>query len=296
MDKLIKFDQTAITDLLVSILIIVLLWLVRRMFLRYVIDKFDTVETRYKWQKSSNYIVVLIGLIIIVPFWLGSLTSLGTFLGLITAGIAIALKDLLVNLVGWLFILIRKPFKVGDRIEIGKVKGDVIDLRIFQFSIMEIGGWVNAEQSTGRIIHVPNGVVFTEPQANYTIGFEYIWEEIPILLTFESDWQKAKKVLQVVLERNALHLSDDAEKQIKEAAKKYMIYYKKLTPIVYTSIKDSGVELTMRFLCHPRKRRFTEELIFEDILKEFAKYDDIDLAYPTTRYYNNKTEGKVGKK
>ena len=295
MEKFLTFNKAIISDLIISLLIIAVLWLIRRIFIKYIVQKFDTVNIRYKWQKSSYYIVVLIGLIIIVPLWFGALSSLGTFLGIITAGVAIALKDLLVNFVGWFFILIRKPFMVGDRIQIGDLKGDVIDLRLFQFSVMEVGAWVNAEQSTGRIVHIPNGIVFVQPQANYTIGFKYIWDEIPILVTFESDWQKAKKVLQQVLERNALHMSDDAENQIKEAAKTYMIYYNKLTPIVYTSIKDSGVELTMRFLCNPRSRRNTEEKIFEDVLLEFAKCSDIDFAYPTQRFYNNQDEGKPGK-
>ncbi|MFH0736755.1 MAG: mechanosensitive ion channel domain-containing protein [bacterium] len=295
MEKFLIFDKTIISDLILSLLIISILWLIRRIFIKYIVQKFDTVDLRYKWQKASYYIVVLIGLIIIVPLWFGALSSLGTFLGIITAGVAIALKDLLVNFVGWFFILIRKPFQVGDRIQIGDLKGDVIDLRLFQFSVMEVGGWVYAEQSTGRIVHIPNGIVFIQPQANYTIGFKYIWDEIPILVTFESDWKKAKNILQQVLERNALHMSDDAENQIKEAAKTYMIYYNKLTPIVYTSIKDSGVELTMRFLCNPRSRRNTEEEIFEDVLQEFAKCSDIDFAYPTQRFYNNQNEGKPGK-
>jgi small-conductance mechanosensitive channel len=221
---------------------------------------------------------------------------MGTFLGLLSAGIAIALKDPLVNMVAWGFILIRQPFKVGDRIQIGKVSGDVIDIRLFQFSIIEIGNWVDAEQSTGRIIHIPNGVVFTEPQANYTAEFQYIWNEIPVLITFESDWKKAKQILTDIINHHGVMLSNEAEKQLIEAAKKFLIFYSKLTPIVYTSVKDSGVMLTLRYMCNPRERRSIEEKIWEDILIEFAKHTDIDFAYPTQRFYNNSTEGKAGTK
>lgn len=218
--------------------------------------------------------------------WLELFGSMGTFLGLLSAGVAIALKDPLVNMVSWAFILIRQPFKVGDRIQVGKIAGDVIDIRLFQFSLMEIGNWVDAEQSTGRIVHIPNGMVFTEPQANYTAGFQYIWNEIPVLVTFESDWKKAKSILTDVVNHHGDVLSDEAEKQIKEAAKQFLIFYSKLTPIVYTSVKDSGVMLTLRYMCDPRKRRIIEEEIWEDILTRFSKYDDIDLAYPTQRFYN----------
>ena len=169
-----------------------------------------------------------------------------------------------------------------------------IDLRLFQFSVIEVGNWVDADQSTGRIIHIPNGFVFTEPQASYTAGFQYIWHEIPVLLTFESNWKKAKKILSDIVNHHGVMLSNEAEKQIKEAAKKFLIFYSKLTPIVYTNVKDSGVLLTMRYMCDPRERRSIQEKIWEDVLNKFSECDDIDFAYPTQRFYNNVSEGKVG--
>lgn len=215
---------------------------------------------------------------------------------MLSAGIAIALKDPIVNLVGWAFIMIRKPFEVGDRIEIDNVAGDVIDVRIFQFTIMEIGNWVDADQSTGRMVHVPNGKVFTDVQANFSTGFNYIWNELGVLVTFESDWKKAKEILTKIINHNAENLTSEVQKKIKETSRKYMIFYSVLTPTVYTSVKDIGVMLTMRYLCDVRKRRSTAQQIWEDILIEFAKHDDISFAYPTTRYYNNLTEGKPGTK
>lgn len=289
-------DKTIISKLVISFLIIIALWLTRKILIKLFLDKLDDVSIRYKWKKLILYLKVFLGLILIVPIWFGAFDSLGTYFGLLSAGIAISLKELIVNFVGWIFIVIRKPFKVGDRIQIGENKGDVIDLRIFQFSIMEIGGWVHSEQSTGRIIHLPNGIVFVQPQANYTVGFNYIWLEIPVLITFESNWKKAKKILHEVLDRNVLYLSPDAEKQIKEAAKQYMIHYNNLSPNIYTSVKDSGVDLTLRFICDPRKKREMEETIWEDILNQFSICTDIDFAYPTQRFYNNMNEGKPGNK
>ncbi|MGK9476856.1 hypothetical protein [Melioribacter sp. OK-6-Me] len=149
---------------------------------------------------------------------------------------------------------------------------------------MEVGNWVDAEQSTGRIIHIPNSVVFTTPQANYATGFEYIWNKIPVLVTFESN------------KKNTEHFSESAERQIKEAAKKYLIYYTKLTPIVYVSVKDSGIMLSMRYLTRTRQRRASENDIWQAVLEQFALHDDIDFAYPTQRFYNNLLEGKAGTK
>jgi small-conductance mechanosensitive channel len=236
---------------------------------------------------------VAIGVVVVSRIWFAGLGAVTTYLGLLSAGLAIALKDLVADLAGWAFILWRRPFEVGERIQIGDHAGDVIDLRIFQFSLLEIGNWVDADQSTGRILHVPNGRVITDVLANYSRGFQYIWDEQPVLVTFESDWRTAKALLAEVASRHAAHVTGEAARQLEEASRKFMIVYSKLTPIVYTSVKDSGVLLTMRYLCEARKRRAVAEAIWEDVLTEFARRDDIDFAYPTTRFYANPQEGKT---
>jgi small-conductance mechanosensitive channel len=248
--------------------------------------KTANVKTRYTWRRSLSFITTLFGFILIAAVWLPAFKQFGAFLGLLSAGVAIALKDPLTNLAGWFFIVVRKPFAVGDRVQIGQHAGDVIDIRLFQFTILEIGNWVEADQSTGRLIHMPNGKVFLEPQANYSTGFEYIWHEIPVLVTFESNWKKTKILLHEIVTKHAEHLSASAGKEIFEASKNYMIYYKNLNPIVYTKVKDSGVQFTMRYLCNPRKRRGTENDIWEEVLTQFENHSDINLAYPTTRFYN----------
>ena len=212
----------------------------------------------------------------------------------IAAGLAIALKDPLTNLVGWIFILWRRPFVVGDRIQIGQHAGDVIDQRIFQFTLLEIGNWVAADQSTGRVIHNPNGKVFTEALANYTTGFEYIWNEIPVRVTFESQWENAKDILQEIADRHAAHLSQEAADRIRLAARRFMIMYSKLTPIVYTRVEEDGVLLTVRYMCDPRKRRSSEHAIWEDVLRAFAEQPDIEFAYPTQRFYHRWVETQQG--
>ena len=274
--------------LLISLILWVLYFLINWLVWR----RTEDVRTRYRWKKTSGYILIILGLFIIIRLWFRGFESLATYLGLLSAGLAIALRDLVSDLAGWLFIIGRRPFSVGDRIQIGNFAGDVIDIRAFQFTLMEIGNWVDADQSTGRVIHIPNGMILREVLANYSKGFYYIWNEIPVLITFESDWQKAKKILQKIAEQDSERLSKAAEKRIKEASKKYMILYSKLTPIVYTSVKESGVLLTIRYLCEPQSRRGSEQKIWEDILKEFALQKDIQLAYPTQRFYNYRLEKK----
>ncbi len=275
-----------------SLVIALVLRILYSLVIKIVWRRTENVRTRYTWRKTSGYVVIVLGVFLIGRLWFSGFQSIATYLGLLSAGIAIALKDVVSNFAGWLFIISRRPFSVGDRIQIGNYAGDVIDTRVFQFTLLEIGNWVNADQSTGRIIHIPNGMVLSEVLANYSKGFQYIWNEILVLITFESNWKKTKKILQKIADKNAEHLSKAAEKRVKEASKKFMILYSKLTPIVYTSVQDSGVLLTIRYLCEPQRRRDSEQEIWEDILKEFARNNDIDFAYPTQRFYNHQLEGK----
>lgn len=278
------------TRLISSLIIIVLLWLLRLLIVQLIDRRITDIRVRYRWRKQSTYWTVFLSVVLVSPLWLAGLQSLVTFLGLISAGLVIALQAPLTDLGGWLFILWRRPFEVGDRIQIGEHAGDVVDVRIFQFTLLEIGNWVQADQSTGRILHIPNKKIFSETLANYNKGLGYIWHEIEVLVTFESDWQKAKAILEEIANRNAANLSQDAAERLRLAARRFLIVYPTLTPIVYTKVKASGIELALRYLTDPQRRRSTEQIIWEDILKAFDEHSDIEFAYPTQRFYHRTLE------
>jgi small-conductance mechanosensitive channel len=279
-------DPAAQQKLLISVLIVAALWLVQRLLHASVTERIQSLERRYQWQKALGYTFTTLGVLTVSLVWVEGVQYAATYLGLVSAGLAIALKDPITNIVAWVFILWRKPFEVGDRIEIGQYAGDVVDQRIFQFSLMEIGNWVDSDQSTGRILHIPNGMIFTSGVANYTHGPDYIWNEIPVLVTFESDWEKAKRLLQEIVDAHDVSKNEETTREFEAATRKFLLKYNKLTPIVYTNVLDSGVLLTIRYLCKPRQRRGTAESIWEATLRSFAKHPDIDLAYPTTRFYS----------
>jgi small-conductance mechanosensitive channel len=276
-----------------TFLALLVFWLFKQVLLSLLLRGRE-VQAQYRVRKTTTYIIWLLAFLVVGRIWFTGFQALSTYLGLLSAGLAIALQTPLVNLAGWAFILWRQPFKVGDRIQLGEHRGDVIDQRIFMFSLMEIGNWVDADQSTGRIIHIPNGKVFTDVLANYAQGFQYIWNEIPVLVTFESDWRKAKELLMELAREHGAAITGTAQQRLRESAKKFMIFYKTLTPTVYTSVKDCGVMLTIRYLCEPRRRRGSEQELWEGILDAFGRHEDIDFAYPTQRFYHNDREGKPG--
>lgn len=280
------------TQIVESVIIIAVILLIRWISLRIVNKRVNEPGARYSWRKNIGYTATFIGFLLVGRVWFEGMGSLATFLGLLSAGLAIALKDPVVDMAAWIFVMWRKPFVVGDRVEVGNLKGDVIDIRLFKFSILEIGNWVHADQSTGRVIHIPNHLIFRDSIANYTSDFDFIWHEIEVVVTFESDWRKSKKLLEKLCNDHLEDFVKDAEEQIRRASRSYLIRYNYLTPIVYTEVVGIGVKLTLRYLSHARRRRSTSQAIWEDILDTFAKHDDIDFAYDTIRIYQNQIEGK----
>ena len=271
--------------LLYSVFIVLVLMSLRGLFLLILRKRIKDSTRLYHWRRIVVYCTAALMIILIGHVWFPGMKSLATFFGLVGAGLAVAMHDSIANVAGWAFIMSLRPMEVGDRIEIGGVSGDVIDIRLFQFSVIEIKNWIDAEQSTGRIIHIPNSKVLREPLANYETGFKYLWHEIPVLITFESNWEKAKEILEQISRDVAEPLSEGAAEEIRQASRKYLIFFNKLTPIVYLTVRDSGVLLTIRYITQVRKRRGTENNIWTAILTEFDKHPDVELAYPTTRFY-----------
>ncbi|MBX3229956.1 MAG: mechanosensitive ion channel family protein [Labilithrix sp.] len=268
--------------------------LVGRLTRRVIARTVDDSASRFQMTRVAGYVVGLATTILIARIWTQGIAGVATYLGLLSAGLAIALQDPLANIAGWLYIIVRRPFRVGDRIEVGKDRGDVIDIRPFRFLVLEVGNWVHADQSTGRVLHIPNGSVFKHTIANYDEAFGYIWNEMELTITFESDWRAAKKALEGILEEKAEKLDAQVRQRIDAAAQLRHIKFPKPTPVVWTSVVENGVRLTMRYLCQPRARRNSTAAIWESVLDAFGSLPNVAFAYPTTRRFDNIAEGKAG--
>jgi small-conductance mechanosensitive channel len=266
-----------------TLIIVFAIWLIRRWVLAIATRRIGDLRKIYNFRRRSASLATILGLIIIGLLWMENARQMITYLGLLSAGVAIALKEPLTNLVGWAYIGWQKPFKIGDRIQIGTYAGDVIDINLFQISLMEIGNWVAADQSTGRIVHIPNSQIFLQPQVNATEEFEYLWNEIPITITYESDWEQAKEILLTITAENA-----PQEKEVRAALdnrkdSKYLYFYHHISPIIYSSIADVGITLTIRYMCGSRQRRSSAAKIQEEALTAFTAHPKIEFAYPTHR-------------
>ncbi|MFN8008670.1 MAG: mechanosensitive ion channel family protein [Terriglobia bacterium] len=207
----------------------------------------------------------------------GSVTAV---IGLAGAGLAIALQDPIVSLAGWFLIVGKYGISVGDRIEINQVKGDVLDIGLLRLAILEVGNWVGAEQSTGRVVFFPNSFILKHHYYNYSTGNSYIWDEIKITLTYDSDWMNAKKRIEEIALNVSREFIEEAQEKSDEIAKRFHINLGTITPIVYVSIGERGVDLLLRYLTAIRKRRMTNDQISREILSALEADPTFVLAPP----------------
>ena len=284
------FENPVVNKLYKSLLILCFVY-IALFFVRRAINSLKIeITKRHQYRKSASYVATLIYIIILIPIWAGSSSQWATVLSVMGAGIALALHEVLLNMAGWLYIVVRRPYRAGDRIELGSVRGDVIDIQLFQTTLLEIGNWVDGDQSTGRVVQCPHGQIFRNPLYNYTKGFEYIWNEQSIMVTFESNWNKAKEILLQCGEEESQEIQQKVQKKIDRMAREYLIYYRRFTPIVYSKIEESGVKLTLRYLTDAKSRRACEDNISRKMLDQIRLAPDIEFAYPTYRIYKRGEE------
>ena len=270
--------QKILISLVIILGTIVLVKVGQRVALRYIEDP----SRRYRTAKLLGRLGSLVALFAIIALWSPRGRDVLTLLTVIGAGLAIAMREALLSFAGWMNIALRTPYTQGDRIQVNDVRGDVIDIRLIHTTLMEVGGWVEAEQSSGRIVHIPNSWIFQHPLYNYTRGFGFIWNEYALTLTFRSDWQAARDIMLSFAQESAAIVEQQAAQQIRRMSREYLIHYSILTPFVYVKIVPNGIRLSLRYLCEVRKRRGTEHALTLSILAAFEEHGGIELAYPTT--------------
>jgi small-conductance mechanosensitive channel len=276
----ISFADPVTQRLLTSVVLVLVAIVVTRLIRRATLLMPDPAK-RYKSSKLTGRIVAITTIVWLALIWSPGAGGIVTILTIVGAGLAIAMREVLLSLVAWVVITFRHLYDPGDRIEVNGVRGDVVDVRLLHSTLMEVGGWVDADQSSGRIVHVPNNWIFQHAAFSYTHGFPYIWNEIVITVTFRSNWQEVRKLM--------LRLAGDAsevdsqglKRDLSTLSREYLVHYNVLTPFVYTRVVENGVRLTLRYLCEARKRRGTEHELTTALLEEVARMPDVEFAYPS---------------
>ncbi|MBU0957505.1 MAG: mechanosensitive ion channel family protein [Nanoarchaeota archaeon] len=259
------FIRTIITIIIAIVVFNIIIALIKKALLKKAKSK-RQISNIQIFSKVLTIVFALIVVLIAVFTYAGSWGGLGLSLGLFSAALGWALQKPITGIAAWIMIVIRRPFEIGDRVIIGTVRGDVVNISLTHIYLKEIGGIVAGEENSGRTIMVPNSILFEQNIINYTLDNDYILGEVITTITYGSDIDEAIK-----LSKKA------AEKITKEIIEKY-----NKEPYVRTYFQPSGMNIHLRFLAESRKLQETTSEVTQEIFRLIKKSKDVKIAYPHT--------------
>jgi small-conductance mechanosensitive channel len=233
-------------------------------------QRFGKADSRYKVRKFvvfTGYLSILLFLTILFEDRLGRLSFA---LGVAGAGVAVALQDVLASIAGAFSIGFSKLYAVGDRVQIGDIRGDVIDIGLLRTTLMETGNWVSKDLYNGRIVRIPNSAVLKGSVFNYSQGFQFIWDEIKVLFTTDSDCLLAKEVLLRVAKEAVGEYLVEAQTSWKIVSDNFRSANPPLEPTVALAVNGGSLEFGVSYVVDYTKRTAMQDRLFTNIVQEVA--------------------------
>jgi small-conductance mechanosensitive channel len=230
-------------------------------------------DTRYRVRKLITFAGYLAGILFITIVFSDQLGHLTVAFGVAGAGVAFALQEVIASIGGWVEISLGRFYQIGDRVQVGGIMGDVIDIGVLRTTLMECGQWVNADLYNGRIVRIANSFVFKEPVFNYSAHFPFLWDEITVPVKYGSDHRLAREILQRVADEVVGDYATHARAAWKGVVERYMIEDERVEPTVTVIANDNWMEFTVRYVVDYKRRRITKDQIFTRILEEFDRTD-----------------------
>ena len=235
---------------------------------RFLKRKIENVSIRYKSQKGIEVLGYFVLAFVTILYFTGSIKDFTLTLGLLSAGLAFTLQELILSIAGSVYIFIVKVYAPGDRIEINGIKGDVIDVDSIYTTMMEIGQWVESDNYTGRIVKLSNAFVFKGPVYNYSKDFPFIWDEFNLPIRYGSDIELAKSIIIEIATNILSEYTQASRERWTEVVSKYYIEDAMVEPTLAITLTDNWVKFNLRYIVDYKKRRFTKHLLHDAIRKE----------------------------
>lgn len=270
------------------LLFFTVLYILRRFILNRLYKRLKQSEHWYVTQKIASWLNNLILFIAFMFIFGRNLTGLSTTLGLAGAGVTYALREVIVSIAGWVAIMFGDFFETGDRVLLGGITGDVVDIGVLRTTLMEVGEWVGGDQYTGRIVRVSNSYIFSSPVYNYAADFKFLWDEIMVPLRFNSNMNLAKTILLEVGHKHTTEYRTEAQNAWLNMKRRYKLENASLDNQVFLTFNDNWVEINLRYVVDYRQRRGVKDKLFSDILQRFKEESEsIELASETIEIITN---------
>lgn len=280
-------NETYISLILSTAIVLILFTFFKKIGRRTIRKKIEG-RKEYFINQAIQIVLNVTEVIFLLFIWNDYIQNLMTLISVTSAAMTIALREIILNFFCGIYIKVKKPFQVEDRIEVKDIRGDVMNISSLNFEVLEISTDEKHGQSTGVIVTFPNSIVFSEPVRNINKGFKYIWDELTVKVTMDCDLVKNKQELYKIVNNIEVikNIPKKMKAQINDINTTNRVYFNKYDPTIYTKIVDDHIELTIRYLMHPKKGRFVESVIWNKVLESY-KEGRIDLFPGMTKESKN---------
>ncbi|KYG80752.1 mechanosensitive ion channel family protein [Roseivirga echinicomitans] len=260
-------NNPTISNLVLIFLGITVIWILIKFIQNKFIGKIKAADNRHRTKKLTSFIGYFLTVILIITVYSDSLGGFGVALGVAGAGIAFALQEVITSVAGWLAIVFGNFYKTGDRVQLGGIKGDVMDIGVLRTTLMEVGQWVNGDLYNGRIVRISNSFVFKEPVFNYSADFPFLWDEMRIPLKTESDYKYAKDTFLTIMEESLGDFTKNSQNAWNKMTQSLYVENAQITPMVSMSFDESWMTFTLRYIVNYKMRRTTKDMLYIKILE-----------------------------
>lgn len=276
------FADPLLSRIVGSVLAIIVIMVVVRLVNRWLARFIRESDVRYRTRKVVTFLGYVAALVVVGAVFSNQLGTFAVAFGVAGAGIAFALQEVIASCAGWVAIVFGYFFRVGDRVQLGGIRGDVIDVGVLRTTLMECGEWVSGDLYNGRIVRVANSFVFKEPVFNYSADFPFLWDEITVPIRYGGDYEYARTLIQRVLDDAVGDYAREAKTSWSNVVERYRIEDARVDPMVTLVATDNWVQFTARYVVDYRQRRVTKDLLFSRLLREIATADGrVTLASST---------------
>ena len=272
---------SVILKLVMSLVVVAVTWIAYRIVRNVIKRRIKDTAHMHTLRMLVRNAFFFADSVIVLLIWLGVGSNLTVAMGILGAGIAFASQEVIGSFAGYLNIVSGSIYRIGDRVRIGNVVGDVMDISILRTTVMEIGEWVQADQYTGRIVTIANRAVFADPVFNYTQHWGYIWDEITLPITYTSDWRRAAEIMLENAQEYTEELHADAAARLSKMIDRYPLQSTQVEPTIYMAMTDNWIEITLRYIVDARERRKIKGQLHRELLQHFETEENVTVASMT---------------
>ncbi len=279
--------EPTVQRLLIILVGVAIVLLISHYLKRLLLSRVKEPDHRYRSRKIVNGLSYLLIVTVVLFVYSDKLGNIGVTLGLAGAGIAFALQEVITSIAGWLSIMTSNSISIGQRVKVGEIKGDIIDIGVLKTTIMEVGDWIDGDLYNGRITHLANSFVFKDALQNYSADYPFLWDEITVPIRTESDYKLARKIFQEVANQVCGEYAKQSKVVWDKMTDKYKAENADVLPMVTLKFDENWITFTIRYVVDYKKRRSTKDLLYTGLLEEIAKYDDIIMIATSSMEITN---------